>query len=441
MNEQGTQQVAHTMVVGVNHETSSVELRDQLLFNDEKACHYEQELLASPEIHEAVVISTCNRSEVYVIVRDPMRARDVVEEAWGALFGVDPALIRKHAYCYMHADAIRHLYRVAASLDSLVVGESQIFGQIKSAFQRSRDNQSVSFYFNYLFQAAIRTGKRVRSETSVNEGAVSISFAAMELARKVLGRLDQRTIGIIGSGEMGALAAENMKNKADAKRFIFFNRSTTRAKDLADKFGGDVCLLEDIENRLHECDVVVSATGAADIVVTRPVVEAAMKKRRSRSLFLIDIAAPRDIAPDVGEVYNTFLFTIDDLKEAVEENLARRQDASRAANEIVSEEVGLAEAWFRSLEVRPLIGQIRSRYDTMVEDVLRENRNGASEEEHARLEQACRAMMARFLHQPLTELKLLGEQGEGPDAAYIARRLFDLPAASNSEENQSDENV
>ncbi len=427
MTTESKQETLHTMVVGVNHETSSVDLRDRLLFDDEEACHFETLLLEHDALAEAVVMSTCNRSEIYVIASDPLAGRDAIEAAWASVSDVSADEIAKHAYCFVHGDAVRHLYRVAASLDSLVVGESQIFGQLKSAFQRAQTNGSVSFYFNYLFQSAIRAGKRVRSETAVNEGAVSISFAAMELARKVLGKLDDRTIGIVGSGAMGALTAENMRNKAGAKAFLFFNRSMTRAKALAERFDGDVCLLEDIQTRLHECDVIVGATGAPGLVLTREDVELAMKKRQHRSLFLIDIAAPRDFAPDVGEVYNVFLFTIDDLTHVMDENMSRRQAAAEEAQVIIDEEVHIVEAWYRGLEVRPLIGQIRGRYDDILTDALAHHRNGLPDDAHAKVEEVCRVVLNRFLHSPLTELKLLGEEGGGKDVAYIARRLFDLP--------------
>lgn len=237
---------AGMLIAGVNHLSSDVELRDRLLLRKEAADALRKAALSAPEILEVSVLSTCHRAEVHAVTKDPDAARDVLLDAWSSLSGVPVDAISTHAYVYAGEDALRHLFRVSASLDSIVIGESQIFGQVKQAYENAKVAETVGTYLNHAYLAAIRVGKRVRSDTTINEGAVSISYAAVELARKVFGNLSETTVGIIGSGEMGSLAAHHL-HKADAGHFVIFNRSAAPAEELAAELGGKVCLLDRIE--------------------------------------------------------------------------------------------------------------------------------------------------------------------------------------------------
>ncbi|HKP94293.1 MAG TPA: glutamyl-tRNA reductase [Fibrobacteria bacterium] len=415
----------HAFVLGANHLTASVALRDRLLFSEGELPEFCRALMQVPGMREAVVLSTCNRSEIYGISAQPSLSRPLIERLWGAAKGVSEDEIRNHGYFHSQGDSVRHLFRVIGSLDSMVLGEMQIFGQIKEAYRVAVDQRCVDFYLNHLFQAGIRVGKRIRSETAVHEGAVSISYAAVELAKKVLGDLKGKVVGVVGAGEMGELAAQHL-HKAGAARFVFFNRTLATAEKLAADFGGELRLLSDLDKRLAQCDIVVSATGAPDIVITKAQVQEAARHRGGRPIFLIDIAAPRDIDPEAGKVSNAYLFTIDDLKNVVSENVAMRKEAARQALAIIDEEASKVDGWFKALDIVPTIRTLRDKYNVIVEKEIEKWAAGQSEETRRRLESLGRSLLNKFLHHPTTRLKLLGERGDGKRASYFAGLLFAL---------------
>jgi glutamyl-tRNA reductase len=419
-------------VLGVNHFTASVSLRDRLLFPEAELPAFCERLLGSAGVREVVALSTCNRSEIYGIAPQPAALRPAIEKLWGSARGVSEDEIRNHGYFHVQGEAVRHLFRVIGSLDSLVLGEMQIFGQIKDAYRQAAERRWADFYLNHLFQCGIRVGKRIRTETSIHEGAVSISYAAVELAKKVLGDLKGKVVGVVGAGEMGELAAQHL-HKAGASRFVFFNRSLASAEKLAAGFGGELCLLAELEKRLHQCDIVVSATGAPDIVITRAQVQEATRRRHGRPLFLIDIAAPRDIDPGAGEVTSAYLFTIDDLKNVVNENVAHRKSASQKAMEIVEEEAARMDGWFQGLDIVPTIRSLRDKYQEMAEREIEKWAAGQPPETRKQLEALGRSLLNKFLHSPTTGLKQMGERGEGKRACYFAGVLFSLdPEAADA---------
>jgi len=412
-------------VLGANHLTASVALRDRLLFSETELPDFHRALLQAPGMREVVVLSTCNRSEIYGISSQPAQSRALIEKLWGAGKGVSEDEIRNHGYFLTQGEAVRHLFRVIGSLDSMVLGEMQIFGQIKDAYKIAQESRSVDFYLNHLFQAGIHVGKRIRSETSIHEGAVSISYAAVELAKKVLGELKGKTVGVVGAGEMGELAAQHL-HKAGAAKFIFFNRTLATAEKLAAGFGGELCQLADLGKRLAHCDIVVSATGAPDIVITKAQVQEAARHRGGRPLFLIDIAAPRDIDPGAGQVSNAYLFTIDDLKNVVNENVALRKEASQKALAIVEEEASKVDGWFQGLDVVPTLRVLRDKYQVILDKEVEKWAAGQPDEVRKKLEALGRSLLNKFLHHPTTRLKLLGEQGDGKRASYFTELLFAL---------------
>jgi glutamyl-tRNA reductase len=325
---------------------------------------------------------------------------------------------------------VRHLFRVIGSLDSLVLGEVQILGQVKDAYQFAAERQWTDFYLNHLFQAGLHTGKRIHAETAVHEGAVSISYAAVELARKVLGDLRGKTAGLIGTGEMGELAAQHL-HRAGIRTFRFFNRSPESARRLAEQFEGEAHALTELSAHLSACDIVISATGAAGIVVTAAQVREASRARHGDPLFLIDIAAPADIDPAAGEVENTFLFTIDDLKAAVEENAGQRREAARAAEVIVEEEAMRLASWARALDVVPTLKALRERYREIADREVARQAAGLPPELRERLEALGHGLLNKFLHAPTTGLKRMGERGEADRASYYTNELFGLNLPSD----------
>ncbi len=411
-------------VLGANHVTASVSLRDRLLFNEESIQEFMDAMLREGVVSEIAVISTCNRSEVYGVAAEPREARLKIEQAWAARRGVSEDEIRNHGYFFTQEVAVRHLFRVVGSLDSLVLGEMQILGQVKDAYQLAVQNRCTDFYLNHVFQAGLHAGKRIHSETGIHEGAVSISYAAVELARKVLGELKGRVVGVVGAGEMGELAAQHL-HKAGSRSFLFFNRSLGPAERMAAAFGGEAHLMPELSERMAQCDILISATGAPDIVITRDHVQNAVRHRHGRPLFLVDIAAPRDIDPAAGEVDNTFLFTIDDLKHAVSGNVELRRLEARKAEAIVEEEAAKVEAWARSLEIVPVLRALREKYQAIADREVEKWASGQPEM-RTQLEALSRGLLNKFLHDPTTRLKSLGERGDGPRASYYADLLFAL---------------
>ncbi|MEO6094770.1 MAG: glutamyl-tRNA reductase [Fibrobacteria bacterium] len=424
---EGTQdnQPGQAFVLGANHQTASVALRDRLWLSEAELPEFSKALLQVPGMREVVVLSTCNRSEIYGITAHPAAVRPMVEKLWGASKRVSEDEIRNHGYFHAQGEAVRHLFRVIGSLDSMVLGEMQIFGQIKEAYRVAVEHRCVDFYLNHLFQTGIRVGKRIRSETSIHEGAVSISYAAVELAKKVLGDLKGKTVGVVGAGEMGELAAQHLQ-KAGAARFVFFNRTLATAEKLAAGFGGELCLLSDLDKRLSHCDILVSATGAPDIVVTKAHVQEAARHRGGRPIFLIDIAAPRDIDPAAGQVSNAYLFTIDDLKNVVNENVSLRKESSRHALAIIDDEAAKVEGWFQGLDIVPTIKNLRDKYQGIADKEIEKWAAGQSEETRKQLEALGRSLLNKFLHHPTSRLKLLGERGDGKRASYFAGLFFAL---------------
>ncbi|MBF0429774.1 MAG: glutamyl-tRNA reductase [Fibrobacteria bacterium] len=414
----------HVVILGLNHITAPVWLRDKAHFSREDIRLITKQLLAQEDFHEIVILSTCNRSELYAVTSRPDGKESVMEELWCNTKGLNTEELHQHSYYLKHTEAINHLFRVVSSLDSMVVGENQILGQVKEAYEYAIENSSVDYFFNFLFQAAFRVGKRVRSETSLNEGAVSISYAAVELAKKVLGRnLNERVAGVVGSGEMGELTAFHL-NKTGVSKFIFFNRSLNRAEKVAARFGGEIHTLPALNEKLCLCDIIVSCTGALDPVILKEHVEKAIKLRNGMPMFLIDIAAPRDIEEDVQHIKNTFLFTIDDLKEVVGNNLLLRQDAAKTAMTIVEEETTAVETWYHNLELGETIKKLRQKFNDVVNKELSRHLKNQAPEVADTLEKLARGLLGKFLHTPITGLKNLSEKGGGRRASQIAEQIF-----------------
>jgi glutamyl-tRNA reductase len=418
----------HVFVLGVSHRTAPVALRDRLLFRDDELAAFVEKALGEGLAREGVVLSTCNRSEIYAVApagANPEAARAALEAAWGGLRGISPDELRGHDYFHVGDDAVRHLFRVVGSLDSMVLGEMQILGQVKDAYQLATERRWTDFWLDHVFQAGFHAGKRIHAETSIHEGAVSISYAAVELARKVLGDLGGKTAGLVGTGEMGELAAQHL-HRAGVRDFRFFNRSSESAARLAGTFGGSSHGMDELPSGMAQCDIVISATGAADTVITASMVHEGARRRHGNPLFLIDIAAPADIEPAAGEVENTFLFTLDDLRSAVEENADRRREASRAAEAIVEEEVARVAAWARGLDAVPTLRKLREKYARMAEREIERHAMGQPPEVRARLEALGRGLLNKFLHAPTVGLKRLGEDGQAQRASHYAGEFFAL---------------
>lgn len=416
------------VVTGISHKTAGLDLREKLALDSEAAVRLARDLLARAGTCEAVALSTCNRTELYTYAGDSLAASQAAVERLAEQAGVPVRELEPAVYSYSGDAAIAHLFRVTASLDSMVVGEAQIVAQIKGAYQAACEGGCTSVVFNRLFRRALEVGKRVRNETAIGERPVSVSSAAVDLALQVFGRFKDHVVLILGAGETSELTATHLKAHG-IERILVTNRTYAAAEELARRVGGRAVPFEDLEGHLAAADIVISSTAAPHVVVTRERVERAMKHRRHRPLFFIDIAVPRDLDPEINRVDNAFLYDIDDLQHVVEENRHEREKEAAKAERIVAEELEEVRGWLRSLEVVPTIAGLREAVEQIrrAEHARLANRlSDLSDEQRARVEMLTASIVNKILHVPTVRMK----EAAGRDECYLyadaLRTLFRL---------------
>jgi len=421
----------HVLLVGISHKTAPVELRERIDFQVHGVGRALEALAGRGLAEEAVVLSTCNRAELYVTCDDLPAARRGLIQFVGEVGGVDPPLLAPHVYDVIDLEAARHLFRVAAGLDSLVVGEPQILGQVKEAHSAAGRARTTGPVLNRLFQASFVVGKRVRTETSLGAGAVSIGYAAVSLARKIFGDLGGRSVVVLGAGEMGKLTARHLKAQG-VHHITMISRTMAHAARAAEAIGGaSVAPWEDMDASLAAADIVITATGAAAPILTKARVEAIVRSRRSRPLFLIDIAVPRDVEPAAGELEQVFLYNIDDLQAAVRENLARRASEVARADEIVAEELEKFAAWLRARGAVPTIVALRQHYEHIRRSELERLDYklaglAQADEARTRVDEITRLIIEKLLLMPTEQLKAIGDPETVSAYAEALTRLFGL---------------
>ncbi len=418
----------HLLLVGVSHRTAPVELRERVDFAARGVDAAVSALAARTSNSEAAVLSTCNRAEIYVAALDADAAREDLLAFFRDYHGVEPSDIVPHLYERRDADAASHLFRVAAGLDSLVVGEPQILGQVKDAYSVASAQQAVGPLLNKLFHTSFLAGKRVRTETSLGQGAVSVSYAAVSLARKIFGSLEERTIVVVGAGEMGKLTALHLKAQG-IRRMLITSRTMAHASALAAEMQATAVPWEQMTSAIGEADIVISATGANLPILVKADVAAIMKRRRSRPLFIVDIAVPRDVDPAAGELEQVFLYNIDDLQAIVEENLNRRAAEIARAERIIGEEVDRFAAWLRSRGAIPTVVALRQRFDAIRRselDRLQHKLAGVPPEARARVDEVTRLIVEKLLLTPTEQLKSLPDSDTVAAYTDALTRLFSL---------------
>jgi glutamyl-tRNA reductase len=424
------------IVVGLSHKTAPVEIREKVAFSPNQIEKPLRELVALDDIIEGVIVSTCNRVEIYATTRDIAGGIARVKRFMAEYHRIPFETLEAHLYTYHSEAAIRHVFRVASSLDSMVVGEPQILGQIKTSYGYAAEYKSSGIILNRFLHKAFSVAKRVRTETRIASSAVSVAFAAVELAKKILGDLSDKTVMLIGAGEMCELAAKHFLNSG-AKGVMVTNRTFERAERLAEDFGGEAVRFEKMFEHLHRADIVLSSTGAPHIIIGPKDVEEVVRRRRFKPMFFIDIAVPRDIDPKVDNLENAYLFTVDDLQEIVQANLAQRNKEAEKAEEIIDQEIGQFHKWLSSLEVTPTIVALRTRFDEIRRAEL--GRTAATwkelaPEDEKRLEALTSAIMNKLLHTPTLVLKKAGQGGRVDLYVDALRQLFDLEAAAEEAE-------
>ena len=416
------------ILLGISHHSAPVDLRERVDFSRRGVPDALAVLADLDGVDEVVVLSTCNRSEIYAIGDDPERRHESLASFMSRYHDVDESELAPHLYARRDGDAVRHLFRIAAGLDSLVVGEPQILGQVKDAYTVASDHGHTGALLNRLFHWSFGVGKRVRSETGLGEGAVSVSYAAISLARKIFGDLKGLSPLLIGAGEMAELTATHLRSH-QVGRICVASRTPSHAATLAAKVDGESVPWGDITTRLSTSDIVVTATGSAAPIVSRQDIETAMDRRRDRPLFIIDIGLPRDVEPSSGDLEEVFLYNIDDLRAIVRENLARRQSQVDQAELMVDEEVDRFTVWLRSRAAIPTVVALRRRFETIRQSELERlapKLNGLPPASRDRVEEITRLLVEKLLSAPTEALK--GARDEKTVAGYAdaLNRLFKL---------------
>ena len=429
----------HLLLLGVSHRTAPVDLRERLDFSSRDLGAAVEALATRPSANESVVLSTCNRSEIYVASSDPAQARGELVQFLSEYHSVPPETFTPHLFSFADAAAAEHLFRVAAGLDSIIVGEPQILGQVKEAFQAAADHRCTGPVLSKLFHWSFGVGKRVRTETALGEGAVSVSFAAVALARKIFGRLDGRRVLVVGAGEISTLTAQHLKSQGVGE-IVITSRTAAHAEQLASSVGGTAVPWNSLTKALAAADIVITATGSQRPIITRAQIEAVTGRRRPDPLFIIDIAVPRDVEASVSEIEQVFLYNVDDLQTIVQENLSRRSSEIAQAEAIVVEEVSRFASWQRSRGAIPTIVALRQRFEAIRKAELQrlEGKLGAlPPDARARVDEVTRLIVEKLLLEPTSQLKALPDEETQVAYTEAISRVFRLrdgePAPDASE--------
>ncbi len=400
------------ITLGLNHTTAPVNIRERLTFGPDIVVAALRSLCGLPDIQEAVILSTCNRTEIYVNTTSD-QAGEIVQQWIGNFHGLASAEISRYLYQYREITVVEHLLSVACGLDSLILGEPQILGQVKSAFQTAQDAGYTGKLLQRLFQHAFNTAKQVRTDTAIGDSPVSIAFAAVSLARQIFSDITQQTALLIGAGETIELATRHLRQH-HISQVIIANRTLERARDLADQFEADAISLTEIPTYLSQADIIIASTASPLPILGKGIVERALKQRRHRPIFMVDIAVPRDIEPEVAELDDVYLYTVDDLQEVIQENLRSRQEAAEQAKDIINLQVKSFTAWLKSLDAVELIQDYRTQAqdirDEVLQKALRQLENGKPPQEVMHF--LANTLTNKLLHTPSSQLRQAGSDGQ-----------------------------
>ena len=414
------------ILIGMNHKTAPLELREKLALSCADPYAALAQLKAIPSVEEALYISTCNRFELLARAGGHTAVARLKEFLIRQL-NIEPADLEKFSYVFTNENAVKHLFRVASSLDSMVMGEPQILGQVKDAYRQSVAAKTTGTILNKALHAAFRAAKRVRTETGIASNAVSVSFAAVELAKKIFSDLKGKTVLLIGAGEMSELAARHLVNNGTG-RVLICNRTFERAERIAEELHGNPCRMEKLEEALGEADIIISSTGASGYILNRGMVSGALKRRRNRLLFIIDIAVPRDVDPVVGDIDNVFLYNIDDLQGIVDGNIKNRMAEALKAEEIVSEEVVRFSEWYQTLEAVPTIVSLKNKMEAIMKAEIESSSwiKRLGPEEQKNIEILASSILNKVLHDPISNLKDESRENGAAANIEVIRKLFKL---------------
>lgn len=413
------------LALGINHKTASVDVREKVAFAPEHVVSALQSARSLPEVSEVAILSTCNRTELYCEVEEGSHGRLL---AWLSEYHeVSLPDLEKSSYCYWHEDAARHMMKVASGLDSLVLGEPQILGQLKSSYATAREAETVNGDLSRLFEQSFSVAKRVRTDTAIGENPVSVAYAAVHLASHLFSKFSDNNALLIGAGKTVELVARHLK-EAGVKNITVANRTLVRAQELAQEINGKAILLGDIPDHLPNADIVIASTASQLPILGKGAVEAALKKRRHKPIFMVDIAVPRDIEPQVAELEDVYLYTVDDLRQVIEDNIKSREGAAQEAQHLV--ESGAAEFMLqlRALNATGALRQFRGHMeqcrDFEIEKALRSVRNGSDPETVIR--SMARSLTNKLIHSPTVQVRRASSEGRNEVIEWL-KELFELP--------------
>lgn len=416
----------YVMVVGLNYRTAPVEIREQFTFSDESLGIALRKLKNTKSVLEAVIVTTCNRTEIYAVTDQLHTGQHFIKKFLSEWFSIPKEEIAPFLYVKEDIDATEHLFRVITGLDSMILGETQILGQIRQAFFHAQKYGSTGTIFNTLFRQAITFAKKVHSQTGIGENAVSVSYAAIELSKRIFDRLENKKVLLIGAGETSELTALHLHTQG-VKQIIVVNRTFEKAKQLADSFNGQAFPIEQLAEALFEADIVISSTSSDTAIITKPLVVDIMEKRNHKPLFLIDIAVPRDIESTVNELDNIYLYDIDDLRHIVDANLKEREKISLEVNRWIDEEVYLFYQWVNQLGVIPLITAIREKSFTIQEDTMKSIENKLphlSEKDIKIINKHTKSIINQMLKNPIMRLKETATEPEAKEMMNYFKKIF-----------------
>ncbi|MGI8595652.1 MAG: glutamyl-tRNA reductase [Solirubrobacteraceae bacterium] len=433
--------MSELLLLGVSHKTAPVGLRERVALTEGQVADFLAALLAADAVHEAVAISTCNRTEIFLVAGDPVEAETAALGMLVRQAGIRPTELASTIYSLRNCDAARHLFRVTSGLESMIVGEAEVQGQVRRSYECALETGATGPLTNRVFRAALATGKRVRSETAIGEGATSVSSVAVDLARELLGELGGRRVIVLGAGETGELTAEALAGRGADMIFVA-NRRRNRAQSVARRFGGRVVGFDDFPAELEQADIVVAATSSPHAIVGEEELEAVMAAREGRPLLMVDIAVPRDVEPGCAAIEGVSLHDIDDLQAVVARHRSGREAEAVRAEAIVEQEIQRFSQWLGSLEVVPTIQALRGRAGGIVERVLAENAGRWETMSAADLERialVARVVASRLLHEPTVRLKD-APRDRAHAHMHLLRELFALEeeAREGGEERRDD---
>jgi len=421
------------IVIGLNHKTAPIEIREKLAFPEDGIEKALSQVKSLPSLKEDMILSTCNRVEIYAAAQETEKAILDLKGFLSQYHGLSLKEFEKNLYLLIGEVAVRHIFRVASSLDSMVVGEPQILGQIKSAYNIAAEVKTSGLILHRLLHRAFHVAKRVRTETKIGNSAVSVSFVAVELAKKIFGTLEKRTVLLVGAGEMCELAARHLVS-GGIEKVLVTNRTYERAVALAQEFRGEPIPFEEIHRGLRMVDIVISATNSPQYLLYHEEVAKVIKDRKQKPIFFIDIADPRDIEPKVGDIENVYLYNIDDLQKVANDNIQDREKEAQKAEAIVQDEVVKFVNWYQSLEVTPTIVALRKKFEEIRNKELAKTLSihpNFSDKERQSLEALTSSIINKILHDPLALLKQKNEEAMADLYIDALRTLFGLPVKSS----------